>query len=189
MEIKEIEKCIKTFKDNQKEIFKSNLKQVTMYTDGCSKGNPGVGGLGVVLLYLDKNNNLIKKEVKQGYKFTTNNRMELMAFIVGLKELKISCDVSIYSDSKYIVNAFNENWIDVWFRENFRIGKKNEVKNIDLWLELITLISKHRYTLNWVKGHNGDEYNERCDALANESLNGDLLCDEFFEKNIESIGA
>ena len=187
MEIVEIEKCKKVFNENRLGLKGKNLKKVTMYTDGCSKGNPGLGGCGVVLLHFDKNNDLVKKEIKRGYKFTTKNRMELMAFIVGLKELKYSCDISIYSDSKYIVNAFNENWINTWLKENFRIGKKNEVKNIDLWIELIILISKHKYSLNWVKGHNGDEYNERCDTLANESLNGELISDEFFERNFDSI--
>ena len=151
--------------------------KITIYTDGCSKGNPGVGGYGVVLIYPDGK----EVEKKQGYRLTTNNRMELMAVLVALQSLDKSYNIDLYSDSKYIVDAFNQNWIDSWIRENFRLGKKDEVKNIDLWKALLLEINKHEITFYWVKGHSNIKYNERCDQLANESLNGELLPDFFYE--------
>lgn len=151
--------------------------KITIYTDGCSKGNPGVGGYGVVLIYPDGK----EVEKKQGYRLTTNNRMELMAVLVALQSLDKSYNIDLYSDSKYIVDAFNQNWIDSWIRENFRLGKKDEVKNIDLWKALLLENNKHEITFYWVKGHSNIKYNERCDQLANESLNGELLPDFFYE--------
>lgn len=151
--------------------------KLTIYTDGCSKGNPGVGGYGVVFIYSDGK----EVEKKQGYRLTTNNRMELMAVLVALQSLDKSYNIDLYSDSKYIVDAFNQKWIDSWLRENFRLGKKDEVKNIDLWKALLLEINKHEITFYWVKGHSNIKYNERCDQLANESLDGELLIDFFYE--------
>lgn len=148
----------------------SDMKKVTIYTDGASRGNPGPGGYGVVLLYTDKDGKVIRKEMKEAFLSTTNNRMELMGAIVALKELKMPCEVELYSDSKYVVDAFNKNWIENWKRKDFRKGKVDEVKNIDLWQELIELTNKHNVKFNWVKGHNDNIENERCDKLANEAM-------------------
>ena len=146
------------------------MKHVDIWTDGASKGNPGPGGYGVVLKYVDKNGTLHKKEMKEAFESTTNNRMEVLSAIVALKELKEPCEVILTSDSKYLVNAFNENWIDSWIKNDFRRGKTDEVKNIDLWEELIELTKKHKVTFKWVKGHADNEDNERCDELANEAI-------------------
>lgn len=150
---------------------------ITIYTDGCSKGNPGVGGYGAVIIF---NEDKIV-ELKQGYRLTTNNRMELLAVLEALKHLDKSYKINLYSDSKYIVDAFNEHWVDNWIRENFRLGKKDEVKNIDLWKALLLEVKKHDICFNWVKGHSNVKYNERCDELSNESLKGELLPDFFYE--------
>ena len=146
------------------------MKHVDIWTDGASKGNPGPGGYGIVLKYVDKNGELHKKEIKEAFESTTNNRMEVMSAIVALKELKEPCEVTLTSDSKYLVNAFNEKWIDSWIKNNFRRGKSDEVKNIDLWEELIELTKKHKVSFKWVKGHADNEDNERCDELANEAI-------------------
>lgn len=150
---------------------------LTIYTDGCSKGNPGVGGYGIVFIYPDGK----EVEKKQGYRLTTNNRMELMAVLVALQSLDKSHKIDLYSDSKYIVDAFNLKWIDSWIKENFRIGKKDEVKNIDLWKALLLEVNKHDISFNWVKGHSNIKYNERCDKLANESINEQLIPDFYYE--------
>ncbi|MBO6119875.1 MAG: ribonuclease HI [Lachnospiraceae bacterium] len=146
------------------------MKHVDIWTDGASRGNPGPGGYGVVLKYFDKSGSLHRKELKEAFQNTTNNRMEVMSAIVALRELKESCEVTLTSDSKYLVNAFNEKWIDTWIKEDFRRGKANEVKNIELWEELIDLTKKHKITFAWVKGHSDNVENERCDQLANEAM-------------------
>lgn len=152
------------------------MKHVDIWTDGASKGNPGIGGYGVVIKYTDKNGDVHRKEIKEAFDETTNNRMEVLSAIVALKNLKESCDVTLYSDSKYLVNAFNEHWVDDWIESNFREGRTNEVKNIDLWKELIELVKYHKVKLIWVKGHADNVENERCDELAN------IAIDEFSRK-------
>ncbi|MCQ2385079.1 MAG: ribonuclease HI [Clostridia bacterium] len=137
------------------------MKKVTVYTDGACRGNPGAGGYGAVLLY-----GSFVKELSGGEERTTNNRMELSAAIAALSALKEPCDVTLYSDSKYLVDAVNKGWLAAWEKENFRAGKKNEVLNPDLWRTFSALLSRHRVPLIWVKGHAGNPYNERCDALA-----------------------
>ena len=109
-------------------------------------------------------------EIKEAFESTTNNRMEVLSAIVALKELKEPCDVTLTSDSQYLVKAFNENWIDTWIKKDFRRGKTDEVKNIDLWEELIELTKKHDVHFVWVKGHADNIENERCDELANEAI-------------------
>jgi len=137
------------------------MKKVTLYTDGACSYNPGPGGWGCILFY-----NNFKKEMS-GYECnTTNNRMELMAIIKGLEALKEAVDVSIYSDSAYICNAFNENWIEKWQKNNWKNSSKKEVVNKDLWIHLLELLSKHKYKFIKVKGHSDNEYNNRCDELA-----------------------
>jgi ribonuclease HI len=137
------------------------MKEVSIYTDGACRGNPGRGGWGAILVY-----GQFEKELSGGERETTNNRMELLAAIEGLRALKEPCRVTLYSDSKYLVDAFNLGWTKTWQEENFRTGKKNEVKNPDLWQTLLELVRIHEVTFVWVRGHNGHAYNERCDILA-----------------------
>lgn len=137
------------------------MKKVNLYTDGACKGNPGPGGYGAILEY---NGN--EKELSGGNKSTTNNRMELMAAIVGLEMLKEPCEVMLYSDSKYLVDAIEKGWLASWRRNNWRKSDRSPVLNIDLWERLIIQLERHKVILNWIKGHNGHPKNERCDRLA-----------------------
>ena len=137
------------------------MKKVTLYTDGACSGNPGRGGWGVVLIYGE-----IEKQMSGVSEVTTNNQMELTAVIEGLRALKEPCEVLVYSDSAYVVNAFNQNWIEGWINNNWRNSKKDPVANRELWEELISLTKTHNVTFNKVKGHAGDKYNEICDSLA-----------------------
>ena len=136
------------------------MKEVELYTDGACRGNPGKGGYGAILVY-----GKYEKEISGGERETTNNRMELMAAISGLEALKEPCKVTLYSDSKYLVDAYNQGWVYSWQKSGWRRGK-DELKNPDLWDRLFNLTSMHEVTFVWVKGHNGHDYNERCDALA-----------------------
>lgn len=152
---------------------------VEIYTDGAARGNPdGPGGYGAVLHYTDAGGTLHEKELSQGYIKTTNNRMELMAAIAGLEALKVPCDVTLYSDSKYLVDAFNQNWIDGWVRKGWKRGKNEPVKNPDLWKRLLKAKESHNVTFVWVKGHNGHPLNERCDELATTAADGDNLIED-----------
>ena len=136
------------------------MKHVDIYTDGACRGNPGKGGYGAILVY-----GRYEKEISGGERETTNNRMELMAAIAGLEALKEPCRVKLYSDSKYLVDAYNQGWVYSWKKSGWKRGK-DELKNPDLWDRLFLLTEKHEVTFIWVKGHNGHDYNERCDALA-----------------------
>lgn len=140
--------------------------KVTLYTDGACSGNPGVGGYGAILVHVDANGIKHEKEFSQGYKMTTNNQMELLAVIVGLEALKKPCNVTVYSDSKYVVDAFNNKWIDGWIAKGWKTAGKSPVKNVDLWKRLLEAKKLHDVEFIWVKGHAGHEYNERCDTLA-----------------------
>ena len=140
--------------------------KVSLYTDGACSGNPGVGGYGAILVHIDANGVKHEKEFSQGYKMTTNNQMELLAVIVGLEALKKPCNVTIYSDSKYVVDAFNNKWIDGWIAKGWKTAGKTPVKNVDLWKRLLEAKKQHNVEFIWVKGHAGHEYNERCDSLA-----------------------
>lgn len=149
---------------------------VKIYTDGAARGNPdGPGGYGCVLHYTDRNGNLHEKELSAGYKKTTNNRMELMAAIVGLEALNRPCQIQLYSDSKYLVDAFNQHWIDGWIKKGWKRGKNEPVKNVDLWKRLLQAKEPHQVEFIWVKGHDGHEMNERCDYLATSAADGDNL--------------
>lgn len=136
------------------------MKNITLYSDGSSLGNPGPGGWGTILEY--KGNT---KELSGGNAHTTNNQMELTGVIEGLKALKEPCDVKIVSDSKYVVQAINE-WLPNWIRNNWRTAGKQPVKNLDLWQEYLQVSKPHKINAFWVKGHAGHEQNERCDILA-----------------------
>ena len=156
--------------------------RVTVYTDGSSRGNPGPGGFGTVLIYVDTKGVEHRKELSCGYRLTTNNRMELMAPIAALEALKRPCEVEIHSDSQYVVNAFNKRWIDGWQARGWKGADKKPVKNIDLWQRLLVAAAPHKVRWIWVKGHAGKELNERCDELATTAADGDdLLVDEGFE--------
>ena len=153
---------------------------VKIYTDGAARGNPdGPGGYGSILEYVDTKGELHVKEISQGYVRTTNNRMELMAVIAGLEALYRPCTVEVYSDSQYVVNAFNQHWVDGWIKKGWKRGKNEPVKNVDLWKRLLEAKSKHSVTFHWVKGHDGHPQNERCDELATTAADGtELIVDE-----------
>ncbi len=137
------------------------MKTVEIYTDGACSGNPGVGGYCAILMY-----NGAEKVLSGAEKETTNNRMELIAVIKGLEALKESCNVNLYSDSQYVVDAFNQKWIESWIANGWRTAGKKEVKNPDLWKILVELTNKHSVTFIKVKGHADNEYNNRCDQIA-----------------------
>ena len=137
------------------------ISEVTIYTDGACSGNPGPGGWASILMAGGA-----KKELSGGEANTTNNRMELMAVIQGLRALKRPCKVDIYSDSAYVVNAFEQNWLEKWTRNGWKNSAKAEVANSDLWKELLSLTTMHNVTFHKVKGHADNEYNNRCDKLA-----------------------
>ena len=147
------------------------MKEVIIYTDGGCRGNDSskdnIGGLGIVLLYHEKN---IVKEVKEGFRNTTNNKMELLAVIKALELLKKSCKVTLYSDSAYVVNAFKQNWIKGWKKNGWTRGKSGELKNKELWIRLDELTQQHDFTIEKVKGHANNKYNNRADELDNEAM-------------------
>lgn len=156
------------------------MTRVQIFTDGSARGNPdGPGGYGAVLQFTDSSGKLHEKVMSAGYKRTTNNRMELMAAIVGLEALNRPCQVQLYSDSKYLTDAFNQRWIDNWLANNWKRGKSGPVKNIDLWERLLKAKAPHEVEFIWVKGHAGHPQNERCDKLATSAADGaELLTDE-----------
>ena len=137
------------------------MKTVDIYTDGACTNNPGDGGYCAILIY-----NGIEKIISGNERMTTNNRMELLAVIKGLECLKEKCKVNVFSDSQYVVDAFNQGWIFNWVDNNWRTAGKKEVKNVDLWLQLLNLYNEHEITFIKVKGHSDNEYNNRCDKIA-----------------------
>lgn len=153
--------------------------KVTMYTDGSARGNPdGPGGYGTIIEYIDTKGNKHIKELSCGYIKTTNNRMELMGVIKGLEALTKICEVDLYSDSQYVIKAFNEGWINNWIKKGWKKSDNKPVLNKDLWVKLIALVNKHQVTFHWVKGHNGNPNNERCDDLAvSAALSNNLIED------------
>lgn len=153
--------------------------KVKLFTDGAARGNPeGPGGYGAILQYTDSNGTLHEKEMSAGYKQTTNNRMELLGVITGLEALKKPCEVEVISDSKYVTDAFNQNWVENWIKKGWRTSTNKPVKNIDLWKRLIVLVKQHDVTFTWVKGHDGHPENERCDRLATSAADGSNLLDD-----------
>ena len=145
---------------------------VVIYTDGAAKGNPGNGGYGAVLMYGQH-----KKEISEGFVRTTNNRMELLAVIVALETLTRPVNVTIYSDSKYVVDSVEKKWVFGWEKKNFK-----DKKNVDLWKRFLAIYKKHTVKFVWVKGHAGNPMNERCDQLAVAAAeSGNLKVDEGFE--------
>ena len=155
----------------------TEMKTVELYTDGACKGNPGPGGYGVVLTYGPH-----RKELSAGFRWTTNNRMELTALIRGLLTLKEPCRVEIVSDSKYLLDALREEWIPNWKRNGWRTASRQPVLNRDLWQELDRLLAMHEPHYRWVKGHGVTLENNRCDKLAVAAANSEnLLIDEAYE--------
>ncbi len=155
--------------------IKNKLSQITLYTDGAARGNPGPGGYGALLLYGN-----YTKELSKGFKHTTNNRMELLAIIVGLEAIKKKdIPVHIFTDSKYVENTINLGWLNTWIKTNFKGGKKNS----DLWKKYFTLSKQFSIKITWVKGHADNPYNNRCDELATAAADGkDLDVDVEYEK-------
>lgn len=154
-------------------------KKINIYTDGSSIGNPGPGGYGIIMIL---ENNAYKKEVSQGFSLTTNNRMELLAVIVALENIKIiSSNVEVFTDSKYVSDAVEKKWVFEWEKLNFK--KK---KNSDLWKRFLIIYRKHNVTFRWIKGHNNHPENERCDYLANKAArSSNLIKDTYYEQNIK----
>lgn len=151
------------------------MNELHIYTDGASRGNPGNGGYGVVMMWGDK-----RKELSGGYKLTTNNRMELMAVIVALQNLtKKNIALTIFTDSQYVVNSVEKKWLNNWIKTDFKGGKKNK----DLWLQYHNLAKDFKVKLKWVKGHADNVFNNRCDELATAAADGkNLLVDEGYVK-------
>ena len=156
------------------------FKHVIIYTDGACVGNPGPGGYGTVLLYGSH-----RKEFSGGYRKTTNNRMELMATIVGLKALKERCSVTLYSDSKYVVDSMAKGWAERWRANGWKRNKKERALNPDLWQELLELSNYHNVGFKWVQGHSGNTENERCDYLAVEASHQTKLLTDVIYENTE----
>jgi ribonuclease HI len=151
------------------------MKKVTIYSDGACSGNPGPGGYGVILSY-----NGATKELSAGYRRTTNNRMELMGAIVGLEALKESCNVTMVTDSRYVVDGIEKGWARRWKANGWKRNRKEPAINPDLWDRLLVAIDKHSVTFSWVRGHNGHPENERCDEMAVAAVNRpDLLEDNY----------
>jgi len=148
---------------------------VIIYTDGSAKGNPGNGGYGVILI-----SGIHRKEISEGFRLTTNNRMELLAVIIGLESLKTKKEnVTVYSDSKYVVDAVNKKWVFGWEKKNF-----NKKKNPDLWIRFLKIFKKHIVTFIWIKGHAENVENEKCDYLAvSAAENEQLKIDSWYENS------
>jgi ribonuclease HI len=156
------------------------MKEITLYTDGAARGNPGPGGYGAILMYGHH-----RKELSQGFKHTTNNRMELWAIIAGLEEIKNrDIPVVVYSDSQYVVNSVTKGWLETWMKTNFKGGKKNA----DLWKKYHALAKNFSVRMVWVKGHADNPYNNRCDELATAAADGkNLIADVEYERMLESL--
>lgn len=155
------------------------IKTVDIYTDGACSGNPGSGGYGAVMLY-----NGARKELSEGYRRTTNNRMELLAVIKALEALKERCRINLYSDSKYVVDAVTKGWAKKWQANGWKKADKSRALNTDLWERLLALLDYHDVTFIWVKGHADNVENERCDFLARSAIEGgNLIEDKNYESN------
>lgn len=160
-----LEKICQALQMQQPKTVIHDDKEIILYTDGACSGNPGAGGWAGILMYKGK-----KKELAGGEKQTTNNRMELMAVISGLESIKINAPVQVFSDSAYVVNAFEKNWIENWQLNNWKTSSKEDVLNKDLWLRLLDLTKKFEVHFNKVKGHSNNEFNNRCDELARKEI-------------------
>lgn len=152
------------------------MKSVEIYTDGACSGNPGKGGYGAVMIYKGA-----RRELSAGFELTTNNRMEVLAVIEALSALKEPCEVTLYSDSKYVVDAVNKGWMEKWEKNSWMRTKNEKASNADLWIRLSALLKKHSVKFVWVKGHADNIENERCDELARNAITCQkLLKDELY---------
>ena len=159
--------------------------RVLLFSDGSARGNPdGPGGYGTILQFTDADGNLHEKELSQGYRRTTNNRMELLGCIAGMEALNRPCIVDVYSDSKYLTDAFNQHWIESWKAKGWKRGRNEDVKNVDLWKRLLKAMEPHEVHFHWVKGHAGHPENERCDRLATGAADGDHLSEDIQEEDL-----
>jgi ribonuclease HI len=157
----------------------ASLKHVQLYTDGACSGNPGPGGYGAVLLFGEK-----RKELTEGFRRTTNNRMEMLAAIKGLEALRYPCKVTLYTDSQYLANGIVKGWARGWKAKGWIKSDKQPAVNVDLWERILQLCDMHQIDVVWVKGHAGNPENERCDQLSvGSSKSSDLLIDEEYERN------
>lgn len=154
-------------------LIMTEVPKIDLFSDGGAEPNPGKGGYGVILRHGE-----YEKEFSQGYKLTTNNRMELMGVIVGLQMLKTQAEVKVWTDSKYVVEAVEKGWAKKWKENNWFRTKNEKAINIDLWERLLELLGKHEVNFNWIKGHSGHKENERCDKLAELALNGNKLIED-----------
>ena len=154
---------------------------IIIYTDGSAKGNPGNGGYGIVMI-----SGAYRRELQQGFRLTTNNRMELLAVITALESVKKEKSIiTVYSDSKYVIDAVEKKWVFVWEKKNF--SKK---KNPDLWIRFLKIYRKQKVSFTWVKGHDNNKENERCDSLAVQAASSsDLLIDNWYENNVKNTGS
>lgn len=149
------------------------MKSLTIYTEGACSGNPGKGGYGIVLIYGQH-----RKEISQGFRLTTNNRMELLAVITAIKALKEPCKIDLYSDSKYVIDSITKGWVYNWQKNGWVKSDKKKALNVDLWEELLPLLKTHQVNFIWVKGHADNPENERCDRLAVAAAAGDNLLED-----------
>ncbi|SIN66288.1 RNase HI [Acetomicrobium flavidum] len=160
-------------------VIDLEMKKVTIYTDGACLGNPGPGGYGVVLLYNDH-----RKEISGGFRLTTNNRMEIYAAIAGLSALNCSCEVTLFTDSRYLADAMNKGWVRRWKANGWMRNNRDKALNVDLWERLLELCERHKVKFVWVKGHDGNPENERCDELSTSAARlSDLPADEGYERS------
>ncbi len=152
------------------ENWRESTPKIKLYSDGGAEPNPGRGGFGLILSWGN-----VRKEFSEGYFMTTNNRMELLGVIIGLEKLKTESEVTVYTDSKYVINGIEKGWAKRWQENNWKRNKKEKAVNPDLWEKLLKQVEKHKVTFCWIKGHNGHSENERCDELATLALKSNNL--------------
>lgn len=156
------------------------MKEIIIYTDGSSRGNPGPGGYGTLLIYQGH-----EKELSGGFVKTTNNRMEILAALAGLESLKEPCKVTVFSDSKYVIDTMDKGWLNGWKNKGWSRGPRKPLKNVDLWKRMDAVITDHEITWKWVKGHAGIPENERCDILATTAADSpNKPIDEGFKEEV-----
>lgn len=149
--------------------------KVKIYTDGACANNPGKGGYGIVLIYEKPSGDMVQKNLSRGFDYTTNNRMELLAVIDALNSLKVPCQVELYSDSRYVIDAINQCWLDNWVSRNWKMNTSSPVKNVDLWKMFLEAKAPHDIEFIWVKGHASNKYNNLCDKLAVDARSSSVL--------------
>lgn len=168
-------------------MAENNYSRVEIYSDGSSSGNPGRGGYGAIVRYFSSAGLVKTDELSQGYRETTNNRMELLGAIVAFESVNVKVPIDFYSDSQYVVNSFSKGWIYSWQKKGWRNSKGDAVKNPDLWKRALVAISGRSISWHWVRGHAGHKFNEKCDALATAATASNATAiDEWYENNVSS---